>query len=64
VSKNINLDWLNCSGCKITVLDVSKNTKLKRLICDGNKLTTLDLSNNLELADENVDCDSNVTIIR
>lgn len=36
-----NLDLLNCSGNKLTALDVSKNTKLTELDCFGNKLKKL-----------------------
>lgn len=36
--KFTNPDLLNCSGNKLTALDVSKNTKLTELDCFGNKL--------------------------
>ena len=78
--ENLDCSWnkltsLNVSGCtqlfelrcddnELTSLDVSQCWELVFLYCDGNKLTTLDLSNNLKLSDEDVECDSNVTIIR
>mgnify|MGYP002524287520 FL=1 len=64
VSRCTQLSELRCDDNELTSLDVRQCRELVFLYCDGNKLTTLDLSNNLELADENVECDSNVTIIR
>lgn len=44
-----NLEYLNCKGNEIEVLDVSHNVKLLDLNCMFNKLTTLDVSKNVEL---------------
>ncbi len=43
------LQELDCSGNKLTSLDVSKNTALTSLLCSGNKLTSLDVSKNTAL---------------
>lgn len=45
----VNLSYLNCTGTKVTNLDVSANTKLTTLRCSDTELTTLDVSNNTEL---------------
>ncbi len=39
-----NLEYLTCSGNKLTSLDVSGKTKLQELTCDYNQLTSLDVS--------------------
>ena len=64
VSGCTQLFELRCYGNELTSLDVGQCWELVFLDCGSNKLTTLDLSNNLDLADEDVECDSNVTIIR
>ncbi len=51
------LSRLNCSGNKLTSLDVSKNTALEELYCSYNNLTSLDVSNNTAL--QRLDCSSN-----
>ncbi len=51
------LQSLDCSGLKLTELDVSKNPKLTYLDCSNNKLTRLDLSNNPVLGTLN--CNNN-----
>ena len=43
------LTYLECSGYKLTSLDVSKNTKLTHLFCSDDQLTALDVSKNTEL---------------
>jgi len=40
------LTEFDCSGNKLTTLDVSKNTALIWLLCEENQLTTLDVSKN------------------
>ena len=49
VSKNAELEWLNCSGNQLASLDLSKNIQLKYLWCSSNQLTSLDLSKNTAL---------------
>ncbi len=44
-----SLTYLNCSGNRLTSLDVSNNADLSMLICDSNGLTELDVSNNTAL---------------
>ncbi|MDR2916039.1 MAG: leucine-rich repeat domain-containing protein [Tannerella sp.] len=39
-----NLEYLNCSGNKLTSLDLSANKELESLYCTKNKLTYLDIS--------------------
>ncbi len=51
------LKELECSGNKLTSLDVSKNMALERLDCSGNELTSLDVSKNTAL--ERLDCNGN-----
>ena len=43
------LETLDCSGNKLSSLDVSHNTKLKQLNCGSNSLVSLDVSHNTEL---------------
>ena len=43
LSKNTQLEWLDCGSNQLTSLDVSKNTQLKTLACDGNNFTTATL---------------------
>ena len=43
LSKNTQLEWLDCGSNQLTSLDVSKNTQLKMLACDGNNFTTATL---------------------
>ena len=38
-----NILWLNCSGNKLTELDISKNTKLENLSCERNQIKTIDI---------------------
>lgn len=51
------LTYLDCSGNRLTALDVSSNSDLKTLICSENSLTSLDLKENVFL--EVADCSSN-----
>lgn len=44
-----NIAGLNCSGQKITSLDLSKNTLLQTVACSQNQLKSLDLSKNTKL---------------
>ncbi|MBR6670737.1 MAG: leucine-rich repeat domain-containing protein, partial [Ruminococcus sp.] len=44
-----NLEDLDCSGNKLTTIDISNFTALTRLDCGKNKLTSLDVSNNSAL---------------
>ena len=46
---NQQLTNLDCSGNKLTELDVSKNLELTHLFCSCNELTELDLSKNINL---------------
>ena len=55
-SHNTVLGKLNCSGNRLTILDVSHN-KLIDLNCSGNRLTTLDVSHNMQL--EELNCSGN-----
>ncbi len=41
-----NLQTLDCSGNKLSQLDISENKVLTHLYCENNNLTTLDTSNN------------------
>jgi len=50
ISKNTELEILNCSGNSLTSLDVSNNTALLELRCVDTKLTSLNVSNNNALA--------------
>ena len=50
VSKNTNLQILNCRSNQLTTLDVSKNTELEWLYCFDNKLSSLDISKNIHLS--------------
>ena len=43
------LEELNCTGNRLTALDVSRNTALKQLYCGKNRLTSLNVSANTEL---------------
>lgn len=43
------LIYLDCSGNRLTTLDVSSNRELKTLICSDNSLTSLDLKENVLL---------------
>ena len=52
-----NLETLNCSSNKLTVLNVSRNTKLNSLNCSSNKLPKLDVTRNTDL--ETLTCSSN-----
>ena len=55
------LTTLECSGNKLTSLDVSKNPLLTTLNCTNNNLTSLDLSNNEKLTDVNLTGNSKLT---
>ena len=46
-----NLDALDCSNNKLSVLDVSQNTVLRSLICQYNQLTNINLGQNTVLVD-------------
>lgn len=43
------LEKLNCTGNRLSALDVSRNTALKQLYCGKNRLTSLNVSANTEL---------------
>ena len=43
------LTYLDCSGNRLTTLDVSSNSDLKTLICSDNSLSSLDLKENGQL---------------
>ena len=47
----VALTKLDCSGNRLTFLDLSKNSALTTLKCELNSLTSLDLSKNTELTD-------------
>ena len=51
------LTTLNCSGNKLSSLDVSKNTALKKLSCQNNKLVSLDVSGCTAITE--IECFSN-----
>ncbi len=53
-----SLEHLNCTGNKITTLNISKNTKLKELFCDNCGLTSLNLNANTLL--EVLSCNNNL----
>ena len=57
LSKNVNLEFLECYSSKLTKLDVSKNTKLVELYCGGNLLGVLNVDSNTKL--EKLDCGGN-----
>ncbi|MBR3917185.1 MAG: leucine-rich repeat domain-containing protein [Clostridia bacterium] len=46
-----NLEDLDCSGNKLTTIDISNFTALTRLDCGKNKLTSLDVSKNTALTE-------------
>lgn len=52
-----NLISLDCSGNKLTSLDLSCNPALKAVNCQSNRITSLDLSNKPAL--ESLDCSDN-----
>ncbi len=49
IERFTNLEYLECSGNKLTSLDLGKNTKLGMVYCDDNKLSNLKISKNTEL---------------
>lgn len=50
ISKNVLLEWFNCTETLLTSLDVSKNTALTYLGCNFNyQLTNLDVTQNTNL---------------
>ncbi len=49
MKNNIALTLLNCSGNKLTKLDLSENVNLEDLSCDYNNIKQLDLSKNEKL---------------
>ena len=53
VSKNGNLEMLDCSYNQLSSLDVSKNGNLMRLYCPYNQLSSLDVSKNGNLTELN-----------
>jgi Leucine-rich repeat (LRR) protein len=57
ISYFTSLTELNCSGNRLTSLNISKNKKLKELDCSDNKLTSLNVSKNTRLKE--LDCSSN-----
>ena len=46
LSKNANLETVNCGDCKMTKLDISGCANLRDLMCYNNQLTNLDVSHN------------------
>ena len=50
VSKNTQLNILDCGSNQLTTLDVSHNTQLSKLSCSSSQLTSLDVSKNTQLA--------------
>ena len=54
---NVALTYLNCSGNRLTNLDVTKCTVLTELNCSGNRLTNLDVSECTALTE--LDCSYN-----
>ena len=49
ISRNENLECLNCSDNQLERLNLGRHSKLKRLYCNGNRLTELDLTNKRQL---------------
>ncbi len=45
LSKNIQLETINCAANELTNLDLTKNTKLTKLICNQNNISSLNISN-------------------
>ncbi len=64
LSKNPELNYLDCDYCELNVLDVSNNPKLTHINCCGNNFTEIDISQNPLLKVSDVYTDSNVTIIK
>ena len=58
LTKNIALEYLNCSGNRMNGITVSQMPNLKTLICSSNKIKTIDVSKNVKL--ELLDCDTNL----
>jgi len=52
-----DISYLNCSNCKVSILDVSQHPALKIVNCSGNKLTSIDVSKQTEL--QSLDCGGN-----
>lgn len=55
-----SLRYLDCSGNKLTALDLRSNKKLQALQCQNNRLSWLNLSSNTALDPTKVDCSGNV----
>ena len=55
---------LSCWNNQLTSLNLSGCSALTHLNCDNNQLTSLNLSSCPKLTDDNITCDSGVTIIR
>ena len=51
IEQFVCLEELNCSGNKLTSLDLSSNVALEWLCCSKNQLTSLNLENNKELTE-------------
>lgn len=49
VTKNIELDFLDCEANHLTYLDLTNNNALLTLICGKNELTDLNISQNTSL---------------
>ncbi len=45
LSKNIQLETINCASNNLTNLDLTNNTKLTKLICNQNNISSLNISN-------------------
>jgi len=43
------LNYLNCTGCQVTSLNLTNNPELLSLYCGGNELSSLNLSHNIKL---------------
>lgn len=44
ISQNVNLKYLDCSGCGLSLLDISNNVDLEYLNCDLTNIKKLDIS--------------------
>ena len=61
VSKFLELESLNVSGCGLQSLDVTKNLNLKSLDCHDNALSTLNVRSNTALKTLNVKSNSEIS---
>lgn len=61
VSRNTELEYLECSSCRLTTLDVTHNPALEVLLCNDNGMATLDVSQNAALKE--LVCSNNPLIV-